>query len=98
MHGIRNVGVTGDYINNSKNCRECFSSRNIENCAYSQFVLFGDSHNSQDISFVAGDLCYEMSGAGGYDNKFIWDSATSDLKGGNPDLTYCMRCFDSHDL
>jgi hypothetical protein len=71
-------------------------SHNLEDSAYSQFVLFGKSHDSYDITIALGDLSYEIMGAGGYKSKFIWDSASKDLKGGGGalELTYCMRCMD----
>jgi len=98
IHGIHNVNITGDYIDYSKNSKNCFISRDLENSAYSQFVLFGKSFNSYDITNAGGEMCYEIMGSIGYKSKFMWDSATKDLKEGLIGLTYCMRCFDSFNL
>ena len=98
LHGIHNVNITGDYIDHSKNCKSCFVSRDLENSAYSQFVLFGKGRDSYDITIAGGEMCYEIMGALGYKSKFMWDSATKDLKGGLLGLTYCMRCMDCSNL
>ncbi|MFH0805302.1 MAG: hypothetical protein V1901_00220 [Patescibacteria group bacterium] len=80
MHGNKNVNITGDYINNSKNAKECFVSRDLEDCSYCQMILFAPSKECHDIVIAGGELNYEISIGGGYKIKFCWLNMPKDLK------------------
>lgn len=64
MHGINNQNVTGDYIDNCKNIKQCFDCINeFEKSAYSDFCG-AQSFDCYDCSYggIGMDLCYEMNG------------------------------------
>lgn len=98
MHGIQNSNVVGDYVSYSKNCFDVFYSRELEDCSYCQLIYFGKGSNSYDMSTAAGELCYEVEEAGGYQLKFVWMGGSSKLTMTSTGLQYSMNCFDSSNL
>ena len=38
MHGWRNIGSSGDYLNDTKNAKDCFIGYNIEDCRFCSFI------------------------------------------------------------
>lgn len=92
-HTVNAENCTGDYINNSKNCRSCFHAHDAEDCKYGEHV-WRDSKNNMDVSTVGrgAELVYESI------NTAI--GATHDLFciqcwSGTADLMYCVSCFSS---
>ena len=79
MHGTHNYSVTGDYIDHSRNVRNSFLCRDLENCAYCQLILFMPTKDSFDISVAAGELCYELEEAGGYNVQFSYRALPKNL-------------------
>ncbi len=50
MHGRMNTNVTGDYVVNSKNAKECYRSHHIEDVAYCQFISMPPFKDSYDVT------------------------------------------------
>jgi hypothetical protein len=73
--------VTGDYIENAKNCIDCYDVKgNAEDCRYVIYGVtdFKDAHDSYAIG-VNAELSYEIMASGGNTknilfSNFIWDS------------------------
>ena len=74
MHGLKNVNVSGDYIYESKNAKQCYRVRGTEDCKYTQNILEKSAKDCYDFSnFGEGaELCYEtlISGRGASNIKF----------------------------
>ncbi len=99
LRGRMNINSTGDFLDNCKNARKCFYSRNLQDCAYCQLILFVEkSSDCMDISIAGGELCYELEEAGGYGVKFSWICIPSNTlqTAGFVDLRYCLYCFGAN--
>ncbi len=59
MHGLQNENVTGDYVTQSKNARECFDCMELWDCAriYRAFMPVKDSMDCEAVGGV--ELLYE---------------------------------------
>lgn len=81
---------TGDYIQESRDCFECFHAHLAEECRYGEHV-WRQSKSNMDVVTVGRDaeLCYECSntGIGVKNNLFCIQCWTSS------NLTYCQDCF-----
>lgn len=63
IHADHNENCTGDYIWNSKNCRECYDTANAWDCAYCTW--FVDGKDCMDVySWGGAELCYEICSGG----------------------------------
>jgi len=98
IHGVQNENSTGDYLNNTKNCQNCFS---VENAQDSKYV--SNSRNTRNVydmtvfgSKKGADFCYENHEIGeGVRNILfsdqIWDGCYN--------ILYSKLCvLNSHDL
>ena len=79
---------TGNYIYESQNCRDCFNTRQSQDCAHCQFIA--DVKESMDVSFfgLPAELLYECNnyGIGSYHCLFgNWGY-------GDKDIFYCYNC------
>ena len=85
---------TGDYVQNSKNCIDCFHAHEAEDCKNGEHVWRG-SKNNRDVSTVGRDAewIYEAinTGIGSKNNM-----CTIQCWSGTSDLLYCYDCFSSH--
>src|SRR3989344_2887895 len=74
MHGLQNVNVSGDYIYESKNAKQCYRVRGVEDCKFTQNILEASAKDCYDLSnFGEGaELCYDtlISGRGASNIKF----------------------------
>jgi len=97
IHGYHNVGVSGDYIFESKNAKNCFRVRDIEDSKFVQNILSGPVKDCYDYANYGdgAELVYEclIAGSGVYNTKFCTQSFPN-VK----NLTYCIFCNDSSDL
>lgn len=97
MHERHTVNVSGDYIYNSKNARNCYDVMYVEDSKYCQYI------NSKTVSHcydytewgMNAELVYESinCGAGFYNSKFgqqSWDSVR--------DTAYTSFCIASSNL
>ena len=101
MQGSKNDNVSGDVIYNSKNAKNCFSCKDLEDCSYCQLILFWPSKQCQDIAVAGGELCYELEEAGGFRANFCWLNMPKDLKNNDAGLfnmDYSIGNLNSHDL
>jgi hypothetical protein len=60
FHGLRNVGVTGDYVQNSKNSKHVFDSDELEDCKY---INHGHQVKDSEDAYVLVDKserCFEV--------------------------------------
>jgi hypothetical protein len=81
MHGRQNVGVSGDYISESKNARHCYRVRGVEDAKYCANFLGGPSKNCYDYMNWGEntELVYEtlVAGMGIYNVRFCWQMLTN---------------------
>ena len=89
---VLNTDSTGDYLNQDKNCKNCFVIRESENLKY---CIFGSVlKDSYDISFCDNSsLVYESSNI--EQNYMKLFSLTSWF---SKEITYCDTCFSSSNL
>ncbi len=94
-HGWRNVDSTGDYLNDSKNAKDCFIGFNIEDSRYCSFVT-GKMTDSYDfINFGQGSsLMYEiLQGGDQCQNLRMSQFIITNCQ--NVDYSYyCIGCSD----
>lgn len=87
---------TGDHLYDSKNCVECFDSKDLEDCKYC-VKLFNHVKDSMDYTCWGSkaELIYECAacGDGIYNLKFCSTCATN-----FSDCQYCFECASSKNL
>lgn len=90
IHGQQNENVTGDYLDNCKNVKQCFDGITMEDSAYVGFSG-GGSKDLYDClnTGMNSELCYECNGATFYNNCIAVYYGRS-----NHDLKYCQYCFN----
>jgi hypothetical protein len=91
IHGRRNVDVSGDYIQNSKNTKHCWRVVDGENIKYCQNFFVGPVKDSYDQTNYGNgtELIYEsvVVGGGAYDVAFSWQCYSS-----VSNIRYCSFC------
>jgi hypothetical protein len=95
-HGFRNIGSSGDYINDTKNAKNCFITFDVEDSKFCSFVV-GKMTDSYDHSTFgqASSLLYEtlQSGDQNVSIKFShWVISNCS------NVEYSMFCVNSQDL
>jgi len=97
MHSRQNNGVSGDYIYESKNSKNCYRVRGVEDSKFIQNILTGFVRDSYDYNNYGDnvELSYEsmVVGSGVYNVKFSAEGYPN-IK----DLTYCYYCNNSSNL
>lgn len=97
MRGRQNVEVSGDYIYESKNAKNCYRVRNTEDSKFVQNVLSGPVKDCYDYTNWGdnAELLYEcmIVGVGASNVKFCAQTF-QDVK----DITYSVFCHNSSDL
>lgn len=97
MHGLQNVNVSGDYIYESKNARECFRVLQAEDCKYCQNILTGTAKDCYDYSNWGerAELIYESIVCGeGVSNVRFSTQIFTNAK----NIEYSIYCQNSSDL
>ncbi|MFA6515366.1 MAG: hypothetical protein WCT42_03855 [Candidatus Paceibacterota bacterium] len=66
MYGRMNKDATGDYVFNSKNAKDCYQGRFMEDSAYCQFVTLATVRDCYDLSGWGNgaELCVDSSNCG----------------------------------
>lgn len=97
MDGNRNQNVSGNYISNSKNCRNCFLVIDSQDLRFCQDIQIGNTKDSYDYSIFGDNTerIYESTqvGLGAYNIKFsagCWTNVRN--------MEYCLYCGSSSDL
>lgn len=84
---------TGDRLYHCKNCKDCFDSRESENCRYVSFTPNGlESYDCTFSAPVGVRFCYEVISTLGermMSNMLVWHCN---------DVMYSAECHNSHDL
>jgi hypothetical protein len=97
MHGVQNADVTGDYIYNSKNSKQCYRVKETEDSKFCMNLLNGPVKDSYDYAnWGAGsELIYEslVCGDQTYNIKFSWN-----VFGGAKNVEYSVFCPGGQDL
>lgn len=84
MHAFKNINVSGEHIQNSKNILECYSVHDGENLKHSQ-MLWNKITDSRDYTNF------------GHRSSFIYEAVTCGLQ--SYGLKFCWECWDgSRDL
>ena len=91
IEGFNHINSTGNYLTNTKNCKDCFDLSSGEDC---RFVIYGnDAKDIMDAYAVypKATLCYETVGAGApaYNAKFCY------LPWTGSNLTYCINALSN---
>jgi hypothetical protein len=91
MQGHRNVNVSGEYINNSKNVISSYHVLQVENSKYIQLFLTPSAKDCYDCTLWGEntEMCYECSSVGSdcYNIKF-----SCRCYKGSRDCEYCFYC------
>ena len=97
IHGRHNANVSGDYISNSKDAKNCWRINGAENVKYCQNFTLGPTKDSYDYSNYGdtAELIYEslIVGEGAYNIAFCAYCYPS-----NRNLQYCYLCQNSSHL
>lgn len=94
IHGLNNEDVTGDYLDNCKNLKECFDCMGIQDSAYCYLSAMQTHHNYDSCyAGIGTELCYEINGAETFNRcKFVY-------YGNNLyDVEYSKYCQSSNNL
>jgi hypothetical protein len=69
LHGVNNENVTGDYLDNSSNLKECYDCFQFEKNAYCDFSAL-QSADLYDCTYsgMGSQLCYEINGTVSFNN------------------------------
>ncbi len=96
MHGWRNVGSTGDYLNDTKNAKNCFVGFNIEDCRYCSFITGKMTDTYDFINFGQGSsLMYEiMQGGDQCQNLRFSQFVITNCR----DVDYSFYCIGCQDI
>lgn len=88
-------GSTGTYINNAKNCTECFHSYDAEDSRYGVHV-WRDAKNCMDVDTAGrgAEWIYNSHNTAAKSSNCICCSVCW----GDSFISYCTYCFDSQDL
>jgi Zn ribbon nucleic-acid-binding protein len=92
---VNTENCTGNYIQQGKNCNECFHAHDAEDCKYGEHV-WRDSKNNMDVSTVGrhAELVYEsINTAIDAHNDLFCIQCWSGTAG----LLYCNGCFSCKD-
>jgi hypothetical protein len=81
MHGRHNTDVSGDYIQNSKNAKNCWIAVGAENAKYCQNFAMGPLKDSQDCTGF------------GDGSELVYDSLT--VGNGAHNIALSAQCFSS---
>src|SRR3989344_3582583 len=96
MHGWRNVGSTGDYLNDTKNAKDCFIGFGIEDSRFCSLVTakLTDTYDFTNFG-LNSSLLYEVLQGGNQVTRalFSWWAITS-----SSELEYCMFTDNVHNL
>jgi len=94
--GVQNVRVTGDYLEHSKNSKECFGCANLEDSKFCSFVSNGPVRTTYDFTHYGDniEMVYESAqcGNGIYDLRCgwgVWDHCRN--------VSYCLRIVGTAD-
>lgn len=98
IHGFQNVNVSGDYLYESKNAKDSFMARELEDVRFCQLIKDGRVKDAYDYT-IWGDnveLIYECMnlGAGVHNARFCYVCAL----GNTFNTEYCVWCIDAADL
>jgi hypothetical protein len=87
--GVRNINVSGDYLENSKNAKECFGAANLEDSKFCSFVSNGPVRTTYDFTHYGDniELAYECLQCGDGVNNIrggwgVWTSSQN--------VNYCI--------
>jgi hypothetical protein len=97
MHGKQNMGVTGDYINHSKNSKMIYQSNGVEDSKYCFLTYLATTKDCYDYSFYGENSIevYDTIKSGTNLNHVLFSN------GCFPEgrmIEYCHYCVGCHDL
>ncbi|MFC1616082.1 zinc-ribbon domain containing protein [Patescibacteria group bacterium] len=94
LHGNGNVDVSGDYLDNCKNIKQCFDCLGLEDSSYCVFSGY-NTRNIYDCTNtgMGSELCYQTDGGSNFHNcKCVFFGRNLS------DCEYCKYCFASEFL
>src|SRR3989344_5053415 len=102
VEGFNHTDSSGNYLQNTRNCKSCFDLQEAENCS---FVTYGNKvKDTMDAYAVypTTELCYEMAAVGAqayrcFFSYLAWDNV-SELLYCITALTGCHNCFGCNQL
>jgi len=98
IEGVKNENSSGDYLENTQNCKKCYDVLNCQNCAYLTFFRSGKNIYDTDVfgAQKGAEFCLESHEIGdGVNNVCFSDQIWS----GCYNIFYSKLCLNnSHDL
>ena len=92
MHGVHNEDVSGNYINDSKDCQYCFDVKRCEHVKYSAQVI--DLKDCYDNNYTEeNELCVDYIGSWKNTNCFYSNTIYNCTN-----VYYSELCYSSKDL
>lgn len=97
IHKYANIinceNCTGDFIENSKNCIDCYDMNDSQDCRYTMVgVQVKDNYDCSNM-YVKPELCYQVLGTIG-----VYHNAFSLYPFHSQNILYCEQIFHSKDL
>ena len=97
IHSRQNVNVSGDYIYESKNAKQCFRVVGVEDSKFVQNILTGSVKDCYDYTNYGDgvELIYEslVIGSGAFNIRFCIEAYPNSKY-----FSYCFYCKNSSDL
>jgi len=90
MEGSSNENVTGNIVSSSRNTRECYESKDLENCAFCENVRGAKDCMDMYRWGNFSELCYECCGVGENAYQVLFCDKSW---GSTSHLTYCDECI-----
>lgn len=89
---VNSENSSGDYIENSKNCKDCYDMNESEDCRYVQVgVHVKDNYDCSNM-YIKPELCYETLGT-----IEVYNVAYCLFVFHSKNLLYCDYCFNCED-
>ena len=89
---VNSENCTGDYIENSKNCIDCYDMTGSEDCNRIQVgIEIKDNYDCSNM-YLKNELCYEALGF-----IEVFNAAYSIFIFHSQNMLYCDYCYHSHD-
>ena len=101
IEGFNNFESVGNYLRNTKRCKNCFDVSDAENCKYVSYSNEVKDTMDAYAAYPKTELCYESVGAGNpsYNCQFSYlPWASSDIYYSNAIFSGCQNCFGCNQI
>ena len=101
IEGFNNFESTGNYLRNTKRCKNCFDVSDAEDCKYVSYSNEVKDTMDAYAAYPKTELCYESVGSGNpsYNCRFSYlPWASSDILYSNAIFSGCQNCFGCNQI